>query len=242
MQPLYDLDIILPCYNPRKNWVQRIASSYNVLQSSFPDKRIRVILVNDGSDSIVKEDLRHLVSSISNSHIISYETNRGKGYALRKGVSESEAPLAIYTDVDFPYEEKSFTVLYQSLLDKETDIATGIRDHSYYNKLPWSRKIISKWLRYLIRYLLRIQITDTQCGLKGFNARGKEIFLSTTIDRYLFDLQFIYLASNTKGITIKPIEVKLKEEIIFSRMNLQVLFHELLNFFSIFFKKGETKK
>ena len=49
---------------------------------------IELIIVNDGSSKNVSvEHLKFLKSEIPAVKIISYEQNRGKGFALRKGVA-----------------------------------------------------------------------------------------------------------------------------------------------------------
>ena len=85
-----------------------------------------------------------------------------------------------------------------------------------------------------------MSITDTQCGLKGFNKTGKEKFLSTTINRYLFDFEFIYKVCKNKNLQIVPVEVQLKENVVFSKMRLKILAQESLNLISILFFKNKN--
>jgi hypothetical protein len=65
---------------------------------------------------------------------------------------------------------------------------------------------------------------------------GKEIFLRTTIDRYLFDLEFVFLAARDPNISIATREIKLREDVQFSRMNFGILRNEFWNFLKIFFR------
>ncbi|WMJ75616.1 glycosyltransferase family 2 protein [Cytophagaceae bacterium ABcell3] len=232
-----NLDIVLPCYNPIDSWVETIISSYQTLCKRLPDTNINIYLVNDGSGKKIKDsDIEYLNANIKSFHYISYYFNRGKGYALRKGVKKTKSEIVIFTDVDFPYEEDSLLKVYNVLVHKEADICLGIRDESYYEKVPPERVKLSKFLRYITRKLLSIPVNDTQCGLKGFNQRGKDIFLKTSIKRYLFDIEFIFLAARTQGIIFKPIEVKLKPGIVFSKINFKLLFKEILNFIFIFIR------
>jgi hypothetical protein len=81
-----------------------------------------------------------------------------------------------------------------------------------------------------------MKITDTQCGIKGFNKLGRAVFLQTTIDRYLFDLEFIFLASQKKELRLKPVEVHLKPNILFRAMDYRILLTEGKNFFKVLLK------
>ncbi len=236
--PLSTLDIVLPCYNPRADWAEQIVHSYSKFSSSLSDSSVSLIVVNDGTQKHLSEkSIERLKSGITNFQFINYPNNMGKGFALRKGISTSSADICIYTDIDFPYQEESLIELYQKLKTGKADIVIGVRSKNYYDHVPAMRKMISRFLRWMIRNLLSIPITDTQGGLKGFNKKGKEVFLQTTINRYLFDLQFIYLASKRKDIQMIAHEVQLKEGVVFSKMNPRVLFRESLNFLKILFSK-----
>ena len=233
------LDIVLPCYNPSGGWEANLIDSFQKIQAALPHTSIHLILVNDGSSKKIEAaEIEKIRSSlgIDTFSYLSHYPNRGKGYTLREGVQKTQSELVIFTDIDFPYQEKSLLDLYHKLNAGEGDIIPGVRDEQYYEGVPPTRRFISRSLRRMLKLFLGMEITDTQCGLKGFNAKGREIFLQTTINRFLFDLEFIFLGSNTKDIRITPCEVELKPEIIFSKMNWKVLVGELLNFTGIFLR------
>lgn len=230
-----NINIVLPCYNPTKGWATNIVKSLKDIQVLLPDVIFHLILVNDSaSKGIFDTDIRYLEQQIPHFQYIQYSPNRGKGYALRQGISQVEQDICIYTDVDFPYEAKSFAAIYQLLASQEADIAVGIKSENYYKNVPPMRIKISKLLRFFIRFFLKMTITDTQCGLKGFNQKGKAIFMKTTIDRYLFDLEFVYLSDRKKsGVKMLPVVAQLKEGVRFSSMNSKVLITEGVNFLKI---------
>lgn len=228
------LDIVLPCYNPIANWHERVVESLNTFSHLHNDVDLKLIVVNDGSkNEINPEDIKYLKEQISNFEYVNYDINRGKGYALREGVSKSKADYIIYTDIDFPYLIKSFDDVYKEL-SKGFDVVVGVRSSEYYKKVPQTRIIISKILKFFIKKTLGIYTTDTQCGLKGFNQKGKAIFLSTRIERYLFDLEFVYLASKDKDIKISSSIVELREGVEFSTLNLRIILSESFNFLRVF--------
>jgi glycosyltransferase involved in cell wall biosynthesis len=220
------IDIILPCYNPPKNWEKEIVANYIILSELLNLHEINIIIVNDGSlHNTTKEEVGYLTENIPSFTYISYTENKGKGYALRKGVEKSTAKYTIYNDIDFPYTNESIFQVF-TLLSKNIDIVVGNRGETYYKDVPTVRILISKLLRTFNKIFLGMKIYDTQCGLKGFNEKGRKIFLQTKINRYLFDLEFVYLGSNNKDISIEPVSVTLKEDIIFSKMNINILRQE----------------
>ncbi|MBW7912592.1 MAG: glycosyltransferase family 2 protein, partial [Taibaiella sp.] len=204
--------IVLPCYNPQPGWAARIVEQYSAIVERL-GVEVEVILVNDGSTANISDsDINTLKQDIPAFRYISYAENRGKGYALRKGIAEAQSDIIIYTDVDFPYSVDSVVSIYGTLHYGQCDAAPGIKDEHYYAKVPPVRRYISQILRGLISMFFRIPVTDTQCGLKGFKKSVQPVFLSTTIDRYLFDLEFIRLLYR-KGYSVKPVKVSLNNDV-----------------------------
>lgn len=237
------IDIVLPCYNPTKDWVASIITAYDRIQAQLPLVGLQIILVNDGSTQPISSvDIAMLQQHIPLFKYINNTINKGKGAALRTGVAASKNDICIYTDVDFPYTIPSFIKIYKALTQDNIDIAVGIKDEQYYQHVPPFRRFISKTLRWLIRHLLQISITDTQCGLKGFNKEGKKVFLQTTINRYLFDLEFICSAERKKALTLQAIPITLKEGVVFSKVNWRILATESSSFLKILFKQVKTTK
>jgi|SRR6185437_1223442 len=224
------LNIIVPCYNPDTGWEMIVVEKFNELKAALPGTKIKMILVNDGSVTGVDEAMiNYIKSRIEPFQVIEYHENKGKGYALRQGVKTADGDFYIYTDIDFPYTIQSMAEIFRCLLNG-ADVVVGIRESEYYSKVPVRRVIISKLVKSLIRYLLSTPITDTQCGLKGFNRKGRSIFLQTTINRFLFDMQFVKLASNNKSISVRPQIVYARPGIVFSHMNYKMLLGESVNF------------
>lgn len=228
------LDLVLPCFNPAQGWVQRVLQSWNRLREALPDLPIRLILVNDGSTrGLDTSDIDQLKQAIPDLMYVASSPNMGKGYALRKGVSATSAPWVIYTDIDFPYEEQSLIGVLKKLQSGEADVVVGVREDDYYEGIPADRRRISRLLRWMLKTTLKLKVTDTQCGLKGFNQRGKEVFLRTTINRFLFDLEFIFLASNEKNMRLIASSARLKPGIVFSHVSVRVLIREGWNFLRV---------
>jgi glycosyltransferase involved in cell wall biosynthesis len=225
------VSLVLPCYHPPEGWEQLVSSSFHSFCNSLQHPA-ELLVVFDGSSSGVS------VKALSYLKIIQYPNNRGKGYAIRQGVAEAAGDIIIYTDIDFPYSIESMSAIYKTLKDNECDVAVGVKDADYYSHVPLLRRIISKYLRALIRLFLSMPITDTQCGLKGFNRSVAPLFLQTTIDRYLFDLEFIRNCFRSKKYRVKAISVSLNENIHFRSMNYRILLSESLNFIRLITSKS----
>jgi len=227
------LNLVIPCYNPPENWaedlVARSKAFHNYLQQDFS-----LILVNDASTEGVDEaSIQLLIDNIPDFQFITYDKNHGKRYALRKAISQIDQGNILYTDIDFPYEFESMKAVLESL-SSGSDIAVGTRNDLYYENTPTKRTLISKILRWMLRRIFRLPITDTQCGLKAFNQKGREVFMQTRIERFLFDMEFIALSSRSEGIVMNPVAVSLRSNIQFSKMNTKILITESVNLFRIY--------
>lgn len=231
------LDIVLPCYNPTDKWYVELSAFHQFIKEHY---EVNYIVVNDGSSTHkLPEHIELLRKTGVPLSYLSYEKNMGKGYALRKGVEASKSAFIVYTDIDFPFTNQSMLDVICKLTSGNVDVVAGYRSGSYYeNTMSTFRKLLSKTFRWFMKSILKMVVSDTQCGLKGFNKVGRAKFLSTKINRYLFDFEFIYLSSKDKTIKIETVPVQLKENIVFSKMRVKVLFRETLNLFAVLLRRS----
>ncbi|MDR1866128.1 MAG: glycosyltransferase family 2 protein [Bacteroidales bacterium] len=234
MKPV--IDLILPCYNPAPGWAAETCFHARRLQRLLGDVTLRLTVVDDGSVRNVGSEEARQLADLPLARIVGYGSNRGKGYALRYAVRQCDAPYIIYTDLDFPFGPDSVKSVFDEL-ENNADVVSGDRSKSYYSRLPLKRKITSKLSRWLNRRLLRIPVSDTQSGLKGFNRKGRELFLQTKIDRFLFDTEFIFKVVRRSDLTLKTVRIDARQDIAFSNMGIAVLRKELKNFLMILFRR-----
>lgn len=193
--------------------------------------------MNDGSSyGITDAKIEYLKNRINNFFFINNPINYGKGNALRQGVEKATGDFIIYTDIDFPYTRNSFNKITKNLLSQKANVIAGNRGNEYYKNTPLFRKWISKALRRIMKTFLKLPVDDTQCGIKGFDSRGKEVFLSTEINRFLFDLELIKLSAK-KNLIVQPVKVELKEGVVFSKVRMKVLLTEGYNFLKVLFRQ-----
>lgn len=234
------LDLVHPCYNPHPGWAAELLHHFQAFRDHLPaDLTLSVYLVNDGSShGIHPDDLVLLEEGIGSFYYIPLSKNVGKGAALREAVKQTQGDLIIYTDADYPYQLANALEMYRRLATGNVDVVVGVRDEQYYDSLPLRRKIFSlssKLMNYL--FFPRLKVKDTQSGLKGFNQRGKALFLKTQISAFLFDMEFLVLVSRSKDIRFEWIYVQLRDGIEFSTMKFKTILTELFNFTSILIRR-----
>jgi glycosyltransferase involved in cell wall biosynthesis len=213
---------------------------YSLFKEAIPaETTIHTYLVNDGSKSGIRQkDIQLLEREIGGFTYIDSEVNQGKGGALRDAVRQTTGKWVIYTDADYPYIMANAVEMFRLLSTDAADVVVGVRDEQYYDQLPLGRKIFSLSLK-VMNYLFfpQLKVKDTQSGLKGFNQKGKEVFLKTRIPAFLFDMEFLVLASKRSDVRIQWIYVQAREGIVFSTMRAKTILTELVNFASILFNR-----
>ena len=232
-----DVDLILPCYNPAVDWDLRVVTHFESVQRCFPGVNFHLYVVSDGSRrGFEPEVVARFRAALPNVTIIDYQPNRGKGYALREAAKCCESPYVMYTDYDFPYTQDSFNKVLESLVSG-ADVVVAVRDKQYQKNLPPFRRTLSRLSHWCNALVLRLPIKDTQGGMKGFSCKGRQIFLTTRIDSFLFDTEFIYKARKA-GLRVEAVEARIKEGLSITNMGLRVMWKEGLNFLAIVFHKN----
>jgi len=202
---------------------------------------IQYVVVHDGAPGrgIIK-GFHKISASLKNISFISYPENMGKGFALRKGLKTIDTDFTLITDFDFPYKKIHIPELIK-LLQEGHEIVVGKRSRSYFQNLPFKRKIISRLCILMKKIFLNLPMYDTQSGIKAFNSTGKKVFLETTINRFLADTEFI-LRSHKKQLSIKEIDLELEPYVQFSNFGLNVIKTELGNFLKLVYLNLKLKR
>lgn len=228
------LSLLIPCYNPQEGWKTEFVDNIQSLKKQIPDYTIEIIICNDGSKKNFNAAItEYLKTNISGIKILNHNRNKGKGAGLRTCVENSTHAYIIYTDADFPFTHQSLLRILFAL-EKGTDIVLGNR-LNYSEQLSPARKRISGLAMMLNQKVLGLTYPDTQGGLKGFNQIGKEIFLKTKINGFLFDTEFIKIASKNPTIKIDSVPIETRANVHFSNFKLMTIIRESLNFVRILF-------
>ena len=191
------VDIIVPSYGEHAVvalCVKRIFDSFKNTDFDYT-----VIVVLDGPD----EEALVALTELNNNHItvIQFETNHGKGAALRSGIQISEARFIAFIDADLDIHPDAIRAGLDVLLTNKTVVgAYGSKVHPESDvTYPVSRRIMSFVFRLFLRVILQLNVTDSQTGLKVFrSAELKEVLNESREDGYLFDLEIMMLLSQRK--------------------------------------------
>lgn len=123
------LSIIIPVYNEKETLMHLLEKlSMVVLPFSFAQE---VILIDDGSkdgsaDIIKKLDERYI-------KIINNE-NKGKGYAIREGLSKSSGDYVVIQDADLEYDPFDISKMLEFMIQNNIEVLYGSRVRNISNE------------------------------------------------------------------------------------------------------------
>ena len=192
-----DLSIIIPAYKEAKKIKQDIQAAAQFLVSQGISGEI--LLVDDGSPDRTVETAKALESEFPVLKVLSYQENRGKGYALRYGIAQSRGKKVMFADAGLcvPYDVALIGLTMLNL--RMCDMAIGSRRMrgSVRREQPLYRRIGSKVYSWVIHTFMGIPlyISDTQCGFKLYQGNvARSLYASAFTDGFMFDIEIILRA------------------------------------------------
>ena len=202
-----ELSMVLPAYNEEDNIVKAISKVDEVISSlGFT---YEIIVVNDGSnDGTVKRALEY---AQNNNHVrvIGYPKNMGKGYAIKTGFMKAKGDAVIFLDSDLDIKPINIKQYIQALSYGDIVVASKRHPNSHV-ELPLLRRFLSRGFNLLVRLLTKLDVSDTQSGLKAMRKDSLEkVFSSLLVKRYAFDVELLAVA-NLCGLKIIEMPVNLK--------------------------------
>jgi len=126
-----------------------------------------VIVVDDASTDKTKKILNQLKSQF-NFFFKEHPENKGKGAAIRTGLSLARGDFVIIQDADLEYNPDDYPLLLEPLIKGEADVVYGSRNiikNPLFNKLYfWG----GKFLTFILNLLYGVKLTDINTGYKVF--------------------------------------------------------------------------
>ena len=107
------LSVIVPCYNEEENIYKNILKMSKIISGFY--NNYEIICVNDGSKDNTKKELTKASKKDKKIKLISYDENKGKGYALKVGTEKAKGELIVFIDCDLElpplYIKKYLTIM-----------------------------------------------------------------------------------------------------------------------------------
>ena len=204
------LTIVMPCYNEGERIYRNIMETITQVEKFC--KSFRIIVVNDGSSDESDQEIMRAMQQDNRVGRITYIPNKGKGFAVRRGMLAAKSEYVAFLDADLelpPHLLEDFLKTAEG--DKKTegyDIVIGSKMHPESQvEYPVLRKIMSLGYYWFLKILFGLKLKDTQTGIKLFRTESIQPVLKLMrTGRFSFDIEMLAIASKM-GLRIKEMPV-----------------------------------
>ncbi|MQW75717.1 glycosyltransferase [Nocardioides sp. dk4132] len=199
------LDVVIPVYNEERDLARSVERVRAHLQTLPWPSRVTIAdnASTDGT-AVVAHRLARAYDDVRVVHL----PEKGRGRALKKVWSTSEAAVLVYMDVDLSTDLNALLPLVAPLISGHSDLAIGTRlsRASRVVRGP-KRELISRCYNVLLRGTLRARFSDAQCGFKAIRADvARELLPLVHDDAWFFDTELLVLAERA-GLRIHEVPV-----------------------------------
>ena len=194
--------VLIPAYQPDARLPRLILELHRADPSS------KIVVVDDGSGQKFSDIFE--ASATAGAHVISYENNRGKGYALREGFTwirdvAGDSPECVVTaDADGQHTLNDIFRVGRTCTDTGTSVL-GVRE--FVGNVPARSRIGNTATSALFWLATGWKLKDTQTGLRAFPVALLPALLEVQGDRYEYELRvLLHLAKFRHPVTQISIE------------------------------------
>lgn len=235
------ISLIVPAFRQEKTIIRDLKRIMQVLTKlRYPSELICVI---DGRIDNTFDKALRFAKKYPNIKVVGYDTNKGKGYAVRFGMAESKGDIVGFIDSGMDLNPNGLSMLLEHFEWYNADIIVGSKRHPvskvYY---PWQRRMLSIGYQILVRLLFGLRIRDTQVGMKFFKrAVLEKVLPRLLVKAYAFDVEILAISNylGFKRIYEAPIDIKLRfggASTITSQRFLRTILAMMVDTLAIFYR------
>lgn len=160
------LSIIIAVFNEKNTIFDVLVKVASVELQNDIEKEI--IVVNDKSTDISREEIERFIKSHSDQNIqsINHDINKGKGAAIHTGVQYATGDYIIIQDADLELDPNEYKILIEPILKGECNIVYGSRFLNQGNAEISISKWANNFLTWLSNFIFKINITDMETCYK----------------------------------------------------------------------------
>tara|TARA_Y100000034_G_C6841539_1_gene380825 strand:- start:322 stop:1062 length:741 start_codon:yes stop_codon:yes gene_type:complete len=238
------IDVVIPCLNEEKVLKQSIIKLRNFLKEDMSNYDCNITISDNGSTDSTLEIAKKLSEEYPDIKYNRLE-KRGRGRALKKSWSESEADILSYMDVDLSTDLKAFRPMIDSIANNNYQLATGTRlTKNSETKRCFKRELTSRVYNLLIKLILNTKYSDAQCGFKAIDKKtfqkilphlkDNEWFLDTEMmtivektNHKIYEVPVLWIEDTDSRVNIIDTAIKYIRDLIKMRFRLKKIKNEL---------------
>jgi len=172
-----------------------------------------LIVVDDGSDDGTSSVVSTYCDRDARVKLTSCAYNRGKGYAVRRGLAQAVGDYVMFTDADLSTAPEVIGDALEILESGRADIVVATRARASSElvvRQRWHRESMGRVFNAIARILGLTAIPDTQCGFKAFRAAVLvDLLDGLRVDGFAFDVELLFEADRL-GLRVVELPVRWK--------------------------------
>lgn len=164
------LSLVIPAYNESEGVAQTATAVRSVLEYLRMKHDVEVVFVNDGSKDDTAALLQAEFKDDPKVRVVSHETNKGLGAAIRTGFQHATGDIIVTTDFDGTYPVTTIPQLLSRMTVDDADIVTASPYHpnGHVEGVPGYRLIFSFGASLLYRLLISWRIHTWTALYRGY--------------------------------------------------------------------------
>ena len=204
------LSIVVPVFNAGAEIVENVGVIRRAAAGTLSDSDVELVVVSDGSLDDTAERLLAARGDLG-LRVIHYDRNLGKGYAVKAGALACHGEWVAIVDADLDLDPGSIPGYLETARRERLDFAIGSKRHpESVVHYPRSRRVASWCYQQLNRLLFRLDVRDTQVGLKVFRREvAEEVVPLLLVKQFAFDLELLAVSRALGFRRVRELPVRL---------------------------------
>lgn len=198
MKKFEELSVFFPFWNEEENIESVVKKAIPVVGKIA--SKWEIIMIDDGSSDKTLDIMKNLSLLDKRLIVVSHNTNRGYGAALKSGFEKAKYEFIVFNDGDGQFDFSEITKFMEKI--ENADIAIGYR-----------RKRLDHPFRHILMNLLKIwdyvffgfKFKDIDCGFKLFRKTAIQKILPLTSEGAMITTEILAKAKKKK---LKILEVE----------------------------------
>lgn len=237
--PATDVAIALSVIVPVFDQANMIAANVEAIRDRVAagmDAPFEIIVVSDGSVDGTAE--RVIERDLPDVRVLYYDRNLGKGYAVKTGAREARGRWVGYVDADLDLDPAALPGYMETAEREGLDFAIGSKRHPDSKVIYPRSRVVASWMyQQVVRILFRLDVRDTQVGLKVFRREvAKEVMPLLLVKRYAFDVELLAVARAFGYGRVKEMPISLDYRFTGSGVRSAAVVHALFDTCAVFYR------
>jgi dolichyl-phosphate beta-glucosyltransferase len=204
----HSFSFVIPAYNEATRLTPTLRAIADLSVSHLGE--CEIIVVDDGSTDATADIARAFQAPQCRVWVMRLP-HRGKGAAIRHGVSVATGDIVILCDADLKDSVREVLSLLVPLKNG-ADIAIGSRWLAPFKSRcaqPFHRRVASRIYNLVAGHVLALPFRDTQCGLKTLTLdAATRVFPLLNLDGWGYDSELIHVAL-THSLRVEEVDLRL---------------------------------